>query len=68
MDMSNLLSDTQVEMLRNNSEALGISASAMIGQLLDDEFGGLPVSANDSAQSIQQHVDMLEWMIQGSSE
>lgn len=70
MSIFNLLSNSQVEVLQSNSEALGVSTGVMIGLLLDDEFGGLSVGSAeaDSFQSIQHHVDTLEGMLRDLAE
>jgi hypothetical protein len=62
MELSDFLTDTQMETLQSNSEALGVNAGEMIGFLLDDHFGGLPIG-EDSFQSVREHVDMLESML-----
>lgn len=65
--MKNLieLTQSQIETVRNNSAAAGMSMSAMVGRLLDDEFGGMRIGASTGAtfQSIQHHLKMLETIL-----
>lgn len=65
-----LLTSTQLDIIESNGEALGISGSDMIGFLIDDVFGGLTIGSAgaDSFESIQEHIDTLEWMVRDGLE
>jgi hypothetical protein len=65
MDFRIELSTHNMEVIHRNSVTLGTTPSAMIGRLVDDEFGGLLVarSRGASAYSIYQHIESLESML-----
>lgn len=56
------LSTQQLEELYKNSAAAGTTPSAVVGRLLDDEFGGLKLNAPDtlSLESLRTHLQNLE--------
>lgn len=62
--MKNLivLTQRQIETIRQNSAAAGTSMSAMVSRLLDDEFGGMRINttAETTVQSIQNQLKTIE--------
>jgi hypothetical protein len=59
------LSIRHMDLLRQNSASCGTTPSAMIGRLLDDEFGGLLVGQHGSVSihAIQQQIESLESLL-----
>lgn len=56
------LDKNKKRVLQQDSAAAGTTAAKLVGQLLDDKFGGRQVktAGKDSVEAIQKQVDRLE--------